>query len=244
MSIADLTIGSLFSGVGGLELGLERAGLGRVVWQVEIDPFCRSVLAKHWPDATRFDDVRTVTRAIATPVDVVCGGFPCTDLSHAARGVARLGLEGEASGLWSEMLRIVAELSPRFVVVENVAGPWRDWLPSVRRDLHGLGYSCLPVRMRAADVGLPHGRPRVFVAAYTDRDRERFGTFHAEACRSAEAVAVRSAWETDSAPLVGGADGPSSRLDRRRLKSLGNAVVPQCAEVIGRAIVNAIGGAA
>lgn len=235
-----MKIGSLFSGIGGLELGLERSGLGVVSWQVEIDPFCRSVLARHWPNATRLEDVRTVTRATVPAVDVVCGGFPCTDLSLAARGVARTGLDGEASGLWREMLRIIGELAPRIVVIENVSGPWREWLPNVRRDLHGIGFACVPVRMRAADVGLPHGRSRIFVAAYTDRDRERFGTFHAEASRSAEAIAVRSTWDADSAPLVGGADGPSSRLDRSRLRALGNAVVPQCAEVIGRAIVAAL----
>ena len=232
-----MKIGSLFSGIGGLERGLELAGLGEVAWQVEIDPFCRSVLAKHWPNATRLEDVRTVTAATVAPVDVLCGGFPCTDLSHAARGVARLGLEGEASGLWFDMLRIVDALAPRFVVVENVAAAWRSWLPNVRRDFFGLGYSSVPVRMRAADVGSPMGRARIFVVAYTDRDRERFGAFHDEASRLAEAVAHRREWHRDPAEVVGVADGVSARVDR--LRALGNAVVPQCAEVIGRAILAA-----
>lgn len=240
MDHGALKIGSLFSGVGGLELGLERAGLGRVSWQVEIDPFCRSVLAKHWPEAVRYEDVRSIGKATVAPVDVVCGGFPCTDLSHAARGVARAGLAGEHSGLWREMLRVVSELAPRFVVIENVASAWRDWLPHVRRDLHELGYSCMPVRMRAADVGSPMGRARIFVAAYTDRDRECFSAFDAEVARASEVVAARADWAADPAESLGVPHGISARVDR--LRTLGNAVVPQCAEVIGRAIVNATNG--
>ena len=112
-----MRIGSLFSGIGGLELGLERAGVGRVAWQVEIDPFCRAVLAKHWPDVERFEDVRSVGASNLSPVDVICGGFPCQDVSLAGLG---RGLEGERSGLWFEYLRIVTEMRPRFVVVENV----------------------------------------------------------------------------------------------------------------------------
>lgn len=233
-----MKIGSLFSGIGGLELGLERAGLGTVAWQVEIDPFCRGVLAKHWPEATRYEDVRTIDRATVASVDVICGGFPCTDLSHAARGVARSGLDGEASGLWFEMLRIVDALAPRFVIVENVAAAWRAWLPNVRRDLHRIGYSCLPLRMRAADVGCPMGRARIFVVAHTDRDRECLSAFHDEASRIAADVAHRADWSANPADVVGMANGVSNRVDR--LRALGNAVVPQCAEVIGRAIVAAI----
>lgn len=234
-----MKIGSLFSGLGGLEKGLEDAGLGTVAWQCEIDPFCRSVLAKHWPDARRYEDVRTVD-ATAPPVDVICGGFPCTDLSLAARGVARTGLEGEQSGLWREMLRIVGLLMPRFVVIENVAAAWRQWLPFVRSDLYGIGYSCVPIQMRAADVGLPHGRSRVFVVAYTNSDCERLGTVYAEARRCAPDVALRSAWAEDTAELLGSSDGVPDRMDARRLRALGNAVVPACAEVIGRAIMEAI----
>lgn len=234
-----MRIGSLFSGIGGLELGLERAGLGRVVWQCEIDPFCRRVLARHWPEAVRHEDVRSVSRATVTPVDVLCGGFPCTDLSHAARGIARSGLDGEQSGLWYEMLRVVAEITPRIVVVENVAAAWRSWLPIVRSDLDGLGYASMPIRMRAADVGCPMGRARVFVVAYPYGDRERFGAIDAEARRASQAIAHRRDWSTDPASFVGVADGVPDRVDRNR--ALGNSVVPQCAEVIGRAIVAAIG---
>jgi len=105
-----LRIGSLFSGIGGLELGLERAGLGPTLWQVEIDPFCRRVLERHWPEAKRFERVEEVGRANLASVDIICGGFPCQDVSVAGRGE---GMSGARSGLWYEFERILAELTAR-----------------------------------------------------------------------------------------------------------------------------------
>lgn len=235
-----MRIGSLFSGIGLLERGLEMSGLGQVTFQVEIDPFCQRVLAKHWPNVPRFDDVRMANKATLPPADVICGGFPCTDLSHVARGVARNGLAGEQSGLWYEMLRIIGELGPRVVVIENVANAWRDWLPVVRSDLHGLGYSSVPVRLRAADVGAPHGRARVFVVAYPHSDRERYSAFHAEARRFTEAVCARGHWRSGPAKALGMDDDGRGGMDMARRRSLGNAVVPQCAEVIGMSIAKCL----
>ena len=103
-----LAIGSLFSGIGGLELGLEHATGGRVCWQVERDAWCRDVLAKHWPDAVRYDDVCTVNGLPA--VDLICGGFPCQDVSLAGK---RAGFAGERSSLWREYRRIIADVGPR-----------------------------------------------------------------------------------------------------------------------------------
>ena len=161
-----MTIGSLFSGIGGLELGLEACGLGPVLWQAEIDPFCRAVLAKHWPDARRYEDVRSIDATTERP-DVICGGFPCQDLSTAGK---QRGISADRSGLWWEFRRIVRVLRPRFVVVENVHGAWRKWLPVVRRGLWKVGYSSLPLRVRASDVGAPHERARVFVVAHANRE--------------------------------------------------------------------------
>lgn len=115
-----MRIGSLFSGIGGLELGLERAGVGHTVWQVEQDEYCRAVLARHWPDAQRFTDVRTVGSGNLAPVDVICGGFPCQDVS--ATGRRRGIIAGTRSGLWFEYSRILRELRPRYAIVENVTG--------------------------------------------------------------------------------------------------------------------------
>lgn len=157
----SLTIGSLFSGIGGLELGLERAGLGPVVWQVERDAWCRGVLARHWPDARRFEDV-TDFREVPH-VDLICGGFPCQDISVAGTGA---GLAGQRSGLWREYARIVRMVRPRFVVVENVSALLGRGLGEVLGDLAASGYDALWDCLPAAAVGAPHRRDRVFVVAW------------------------------------------------------------------------------
>lgn len=296
-----MRIGSLFSGIGGLELGLERAGLGHTVWQVEIDPFCRAVLARHWPQVERHVDIKEASASTLAPVDLICGGFPCQDVSAAGKGA---GLDGERSGLWYEYRRIVAELRPRLVVVENVASGARRWVDTVCDGLDALGYRPRPFALSAADVGAPHLRRRVFVVADAigvELRNEQGGS--GGPCRAGEAEPgnARSAGHADPrtcslansdgggregqrlgrlldgqrealgddahgrsganawppfrgdvdgwrrwleagnpAPAIpavrGNPDGFSRGLDKRRLRALGNAVVPQCAEVIGRLI--------
>jgi DNA (cytosine-5)-methyltransferase 1 len=250
-----ITIGSLFSGIGGLELGLEWAGLGPVLWQVELDPFCRAVLAKHWPNVTRFNDI---TQPRDYPhVDLICGGFPCQDVSDAG---ARRGLKGERSSLWWYFAKVVEVVRPAWVVVENVAqGAVHLWLPTVRRHLCELGYRATPVRLSAADVGAHHLRRRVFVVAHAHGDGKSARAVDAEMARLSKSLGnshgdgrvdgARSGHAGRPEPAEGGwwapepavgrvAHGVPGRLDRRRLRALGNAVVPQCAEAIGRMICN------
>lgn len=163
----------LFSGIGGFSLGLERAGMQTVAF-CEIDPYCRRVLAKHWPDVPIYDDVRTLTadalRRDGIAVDLICGGFPCQDLSFAGK---RAGLEGARSGLWGEYRRLIGELRPRFVIVENVPGLLSLGMATVLGDLAALGYDatwdCLP----ASAIGAPHRRDRVWIVAHTDGDQLR-----------------------------------------------------------------------
>jgi len=169
-----LTIGSIFAGIGGLELGLEWAGLGPVVWQVERDAWCRSVLARHWPAAIRAGNVKLFhsNRYGRRPrqwgrVDLICGGFPCQDVSGAGKGA---GLAGARSGLWREFARVVGEFLPAWVVVENVASGANRWVDAVVCDLAQLGYASLPVPLSASDVGAPHRRARIFVVARRVRD--------------------------------------------------------------------------
>ncbi len=185
-----MRIGSLFSGIGGLELGLEWAGVGHTAWQVEQSEFCRSVLAKHWPDAERFDDVCTVGAAPwkhrLPPVELICGGFPCQDVSSAGKGA---GLAGERSGLWREFARIITELRPRWVVVENVASGARRWVDTVVSDLGERGYEALPIPLSARDVGAPHIRARIFVVARLSADAER------EQLRQRPGGGERSRWQ-------------------------------------------------
>lgn len=164
-----MRIGSLFSGVGMFELGLIWSGLGHVVWQVERDPWCRQVLARHWPGVPRVGNVRLFgrdrwgSRTVKwSDVDLICGGFPCQDVSSAGKGE---GLSGARSGLWSEFARIVSEFEPKWVVVENVASGAKRWVDAVVSDLGQRGYEVLPVPIAAEDVGAPHRRQRIFLVA-------------------------------------------------------------------------------
>ncbi len=234
-------IGSLFSGIGGLELGLERAGVGRVAWQVEIDPNRRAVLAKHWPDAERYSDVRTfIHKRERSEVEVICGGFPCQDLSDASRGRGG-GIEGSKSGLWREYVRIIDEFRPVVVVVENVAGAaTRKWLPSVRGALHVLGYRTRALRVDARDVGAPHARARVFVVGYADAQAQSARAVDAEMARVRSFTDLARHWWEPVAGRLRVANGFPERMDIARLEMLGDSVVPQCAEVVGRVIVHDI----
>lgn len=176
-----MLIGSLFSGIGGLELGLERAGLGRVAWQCEMDPYCRAVLARHWPDAARYDDVRSIDGSAAR-VDVVCGGFPCQPVSVAGRRLA----QADERWLWPEFARVARELRPAVVVVENVPGLRSAGLRDVLADLAALGFDAEWSTLAASDTGAPHIRRRLFiVAAHPDRIelREQPGWL-SRACRA------------------------------------------------------------
>lgn len=170
--MTKLRVLSLFAGIGGFDLGLERTGGFKTVAFCEIDPFCRRVLAKHWPGVPCYHDVRELTAerlaADGIAADVICGGFPCQDISEAGKGI---GLAGKRSGLWSEIARLAGELRPEFVIVENVAALLSRGLGSVLGDLASLGYDaewhCIP----AAAVGAPHRRDRIWIVAYPNPDR-------------------------------------------------------------------------
>ncbi len=231
----SLRIGSLFSGIGGLELGLEWAGLGHTVWQVEQNPYCRDVLTRHWPEAERHNDVREVGKRNLAAVDIICGGFPCQDVSSAGK---RAGLGGTRSGLWYEFARILDECYPAWVVVENVRSGAAKWVDAVRGDLERIGYATLPIPLSAADVGAPHRRDRVFVVgalahANSDGIRDEHGRASRTNGESTAQPARHSGWaaEPGVARVVHGLSG---RVDRE--KALGNSVVPQCAEVVGHVI--------
>jgi DNA (cytosine-5)-methyltransferase 1 len=230
-------VGSLFAGIGGFDLAAERAGMV-VKWQVEIDPFCRRVLEKHWPHVRRYEDVRTVGPELER-VDVVCGGFPCQDISVAGRGA---GLAGERSGLWSEMRRIIGELRPRYVVVENVPALLGRGMGTVLGNLAEVGYDaeweCLP----AVAFGARHIRDRVWIVAYPHsqgpQERQVFSRVpgRARCDQDGQDVTLGCGWVTES-PVVRALHGIPHRVDR--VRSLGNSIVPQVAEWIFRLIAEA-----
>ena len=260
-----MRVGSLFAGIGGFDLGLERAGMS-VAWQSEIDPYASAVLRKHWPDVPNLGDIRNIRNP--PTVDVLCGGFPCQDISAAGKGA---GIEGERSGLWREYARIIGEVRPRYVVVENVAALLGRGLGRVLGDLAALGYDaewhCIP----ASAVGAHHERDRLWIIAHADpmrelqpergeqdergrnhngpqvaadpdgsRLQERFlhpGISRQAGCDDDGKDRALDPWRTAEPALVRGVHGIPNRVDR--IRCLGNAIVPQIAEIIGRAIVAA-----
>ena len=227
-----MTVGSLFAGIGGFDLGFERAGFD-IKWQVEIDPFCRAVLAQHWPTVTRYEDVRTVGGDLE-PVDVICGGFPCQDISHVGR---RAGLSGARSGLWREMVRALRVVRPRFAVMENVAALLGRGMGTVLGDLADIGHDAEWDCLSACAFGAPHTRDRVFLVAYP---AGQWGLECGGIQRDAPGEVKRDVyqWARESMPprMV---DGIPDRMDR--VHACGNAVVPQITEWIARRILAAEG---
>ncbi len=165
-----LKVLDLFSGIGGFSLGLERTGGFQTVAFCEIEPYCRAVLRKHWPDVPIFEDVTNLGMANVGPVDVICGGFPCQDISVAGK---QAGIDGERSGLWSEFARLIGEIRPRFAIVENVSALLHNGLGRVLGDLAAVGFDaewhCIP----ASAVGAPHRRDRIWIVAHSQRERGR-----------------------------------------------------------------------
>ena len=250
----------LFSGIGGFSLGLERAGMKTVAF-CEQDGYARRVLKKHWPDVWLYEDVRTLTakrlRKDGLNPNVICGGFPCQDISTAGKGA---GISGERSGLWKEMLRLIKEVKPVWVIAENVPALRSRGADEVLADLEGAGYAAWPTVVGAVNVGAKHRRERVWLVAYSNSNRVHLSE---EDAPSIQATCKRSSHGADAQgarfdrrlprqsiaslscnfggrfkaqPQIRGiAHGVPARVDR--LRCLGNAVVPLIPELIGRAII-------
>jgi DNA (cytosine-5)-methyltransferase 1 len=157
-------VGSLFAGIGGFDLAARWMGW-ETAWFSEIDPYASAVLAQHWPGVPNHGDITKIDFRAVEPVDLLCGGFPCQDISNAGK---RAGIDGERSGLWGEYARAIGELRPRYVVVENVAALLGRGLERVLGDLAALGYDAEWEVLSAADVGAPHERERLWLVAYPD----------------------------------------------------------------------------
>lgn len=262
------TVGSLFSGIGGIDLGLERAGMV-VIWQAEIDPYASRVLAEHWPDVPNLGDVTTIDWSTVERPDLICGGFPCQPVSYGGLQQA----EADHRWLWPEFARCLRALRPRWVLIENVPGLLTaasgGAAQAVLGTLSEYGYDAEWASIPAAAVGAPHLRYRVFIIANTNSERlpgrsQRHveqGEPGLEASLRGDAGGLRDAvagevgqrgrpwffgedarpgcedghwWESE--PDVGRTlDGVPHKVDR--LRCLGNAVVPQVAEYVGRRLL-------
>lgn len=243
-----LKVLSLFAGIGGFDLGLERTGGFEAVAFCEIDPFCQKVLAKNWPHVPCFSDVRELCGEQVGEVDVICGGFPCQDLSVSG---SRIGIDGERSGLWIEYARLIGELRPSHVIVENspnlLVGGHGRWFGRVLGDLAAIGYDAEWDIIPASALGAPHKRERLWIAAYPSgkrhsQSRRYHYAFNSKAEAYREANTFVELFHRGKLPvLCGRHDGVSGELGKNMRKQYGNAVIPQIPEMIGHAILESIG---
>ncbi len=230
-----LNLLDLFSGAGGFSLGLENSGAFSTVAFCEILPYSRKILKQHWPDIPIYEDVRELSKrnleSDGIVIDAICGGFPCQDLSQAGK---KAGLAGERSGLWFEYARIIGDIQPRYVIIENVADLLIRGFDEVLGTLASLGYDAVWHCIQACDVGAPHIRDRVWIVGFLpDADEGFIECWRKQFQESRDTERYIHLWQDKSMPPRV-ADGISHRLDRLGL--MGNAIVPQIAEIIGRAI--------
>ena len=255
--MTKLRVLDLFSGIGGFSLGLERTGGFETVAFCEIEEFPRKVLKKHWPKVPCYHDVRELTAerlaADGIAVDVITGGFPCQDISASGK---QEGIEAGRSGLWSEFVRLLGEIRPENAIIENVtnllSGQQGRWFERVLADLAEIGYDAEWHCIEAANIGLPHGRDRVWILANPNgqqwsslvkSQQIRSAYFDQQNNKARWADTFRLLPSLDR--LFANTDGRIQRNDNGlsegvdRLKGAGNAVVPQIPELIGHAILKA-----
>lgn len=248
-----LTVLDTFSGIGGFSLGLERTGKFKTVAFCEMDAYCQEVLKQHWEGIPIYDYIEDVTAGRLLQdgigrVDVITGGFPCQDVSTAgSMWFTPEGTNAPRSGLWAELARLIGEIRPRYAIMENVpnliAGDGGRWFGRILSDLAEIGFDaewhCIP----ASGIGAPHRRERVWIIAYPSGERLEGSSKAANDSGEGPQRGYQlftgcsgipwAAWETE--PSV---DRVVNGLPRRvdRIKAVGNSIVPQIAEELGRAI--------
>lgn len=235
-----MKVGSLFSGGGLGDFGFMAAGM-EIAWQCEIDEYCQKILSLRYPESKKYRDIKTLKGADLEPVDILTGGFPCQDISGAG---LKEGITGQRSGLWKEMLRIICEIRPRYIVVENVSALLIRGMGVVLGDLASVGYDseweCFP----ASTLGSPHERERVWIVAYpharnSPQNRLSWGT--QEGFASHRNYFENEIWNTSrekdalASTFSGMANGLANRVDRGEI--CGNGQVPACTYVIGKMIM-------
>ena len=243
-----MTFGSFFSGFGGLDLGFERAGF-ECLWQIENNETAIRILEKNFPNVRRYKDAKTTDKAQLAKVDIIAGGFPCQDISSSnSKGEGVEG--GERSGLWSEMFDAVRVLRPRYALIENVTNLTRRGLDRVLSDLASIGYDAEWQTLSAKDFGFPHERKRLFIAAYPVRvglpEKTLFDESdyrHLQSQRKfiqANRATVRLENVGRSYPAIPEhirVDDGSAKGLGEIIRGIGNAVVPEIGEWIGKQII-------
>jgi DNA (cytosine-5)-methyltransferase 1 len=254
-----LTVGSLFSGIGGIELGLERTRGFKTIWFSDIEPYTEEIRKRHWPEAKELGDITKIKWQAVTAPEVLTGGFPCQDISSAGK---QAGIKGKKSGLWKEYLKAISILRPKYIIAENVAALLNRGIETILSDLAKIGYDaewhCIP----ASKLGSPHRRDRIFIIAYPNtlyqetgekvlREYHNIKVANTPSISTIQRITKQKPiitriskeitefsskiknWQVE--PGLGRvAHGVPNCMDR--LKSLGNAVVPQVAQFIGEQI--------
>ena len=242
-----ITLGSAFSGIGGFELGLERSSIPnlRTIWQIERNEFCRKVLARHWPNALRYNDIEKLDYSGIEIPDILCAGFPCQDFSVSGK---QAGLKGENSGLWYNLFELISVLRPGIVLLENVAAIIAIGLPEIAGAFSSIGYDMQWTIISARSLGACHLRERWFAVAYPvkkNRGNKPFDPLSMEKenkpeCQRGkiERIQPKNYWKgfPTRSGLCRRDDGIPNRLDR--IRSLGNAIVPACSEYVGNCLVD------
>ena len=243
-----MTHGSLFSGIGGFDLGAERAGL-KNLWACEIDEFKQAVLRKHFPNTQIYSDVTTLNPPY---VDVISGGFPCQDISQSQgkfknNRYEEYGIRGKKSGLWSEYARIIRSVRPKYVIIENSAMLPVRGLEVVLCDLAASGYNAEWQTLSAKAFGFPHLRKRCFIVAYSVQGRQFSGNRYfpclekllQEEAPKETVVPVPPTWDFPQGhdTYIRENNGLLRKLYRRRIAACGDAVIPTITEYLFRALI-------
>jgi DNA (cytosine-5)-methyltransferase 1 len=253
--MTKLRVLDLFSGIGGFSLGLHRAGGFETAMFCEIEPFCQRVLAHNFPGVYIHDNICTLTpeliKAKCGEIDIICGGFPCQDVSSAGK---RAGIrEGTRSGLWAHYARLILDLRPKFAIMENVSGLLSLGMGTVLGDLAEVGYDAEWESIPASAVGAKHSRDRVWIVAYPTSVkgngvspnqcrkvfRPEFWSTQLRGQGNADTFGAtpEPEWVIHQSGVGGVVDGVPNRVER--LKAFGNSVVPQIPELIGYSILEA-----
>lgn len=235
-----MTVGSLFSGIGGIDLGLERAGF-EIKWMVEINPFCQSILLQNFPMASVYPDVKKLNFSKVEKVDVLCGGFPCQPVSVASNAQnSRRGNKDER-WLWPYYIEAIRSIRPKYALIENVVGLVKMGLEEVLSDLAGAGYNAIWFNLRASDLGAWHRRERIFIIAYPNSKRLEGAAlqklFKAQlSIRSTIFAKYKNGWWQNEPKMARVVYGIPYKLAAAQIQALGNAVIPQQAEYCGKVI--------